>query len=143
MAKDGLKFRKAARRTGASKVGLKVGTNRGPKPVRSASEIPEEQLELPAGYSADGSRMVSLREVLSPDVPTADFPQLAPEQKAALTAERIRRQPKFKLGMVGAGIIDKERAIQEVKAQSDVGRTLIEIEQRTINHLIKKATGKR
>jgi hypothetical protein len=60
---------------------------------------------------------------------------LPPEQKARLTAERIRRQPRYVLAMVGAGLVDQERAIREVESLTDVGRQLIEIEERTINYL--------
>ena len=41
--------------------------------------------------------------------------------------------------MVGAGLVDKDRAIAEVKAQSNVGRVLAEIEQRVINNLVERA----
>ncbi len=105
--------------------------------------IHDERLELPVGISSDGPRMVTLREVRSADAPTVDFLQLSLERKAELTAERIQRQPELILGMVGAGIVDKECTIREVKARLEVGKPLIEIEQRTITHLIKKATNSR
>jgi hypothetical protein len=67
-----------------------------------------------------------------------ELTQLSPEQQAELTAARIQHQPKFQVGMVGVGVVDKERAIAEVKARSDVGRTLIEIENRALRMLIEK-----
>ena len=103
--------------------------------------ISKEQLTLPAGFSADGKKMVPLRDVLAPEKPTLEFFQLTPEQQADITAARIARQRKYKMGMVGGGVIDKERAIAEVKARSDIGRVLVEIEQRTIQMLKKKAEG--
>jgi hypothetical protein len=106
---------------------------------RKSVGIPAWQLKLPAGFSSDGKKMASLKQVLAPEIPTRDFGELAPEQQAILTAERIRRQPRYKMGMVGAGVIDQKRAIAEVKAQTDVGRTLMEIEQRTIRMLKEKA----
>jgi len=41
--------------------------------------------------------------------------------------------------MVGAGTVDKKRALAEVRAQSEVGQLLIEIEQRLISNLIDSA----
>jgi hypothetical protein len=113
------------------------------KPTKAkahAVQIPREQWDYPAGYSADGTRLANLREVVDPKVPTMSLSQLTPEQRAELVAERIARQPKFQLAMVGAGVVDKERAISEVKAQTEVGRALMEIEQNAINLLVRAAT---
>ncbi len=41
--------------------------------------------------------------------------------------------------MIGAGIIDKERAIAEVEAQSSVGQVFIETQQYLIKKLIDEA----
>ena len=44
--------------------------------------------------------------------------------------------------MVGGGIVDKQRAIEEVKAQTDIGMVLTEIEQRTIENLLEEVATK-
>jgi len=41
--------------------------------------------------------------------------------------------------MLGAGLIDQKRAMAEVKAQTSIGRALMEIEQRVINHQVKQS----
>ena len=83
--------------------------------------------------------MVTLREFVknktSLHVPLSS---LSYTQKAKITAERIRREPEVKLAMVGAGVIDKERAIAEVESQTPVGQALIEAEQYVIQKLIKE-----
>jgi hypothetical protein len=99
------------------------------------SAIPREQWDMPATYRADGSRMATFRELLDPHVPTISLSQLDRDKLAELVAKRIELQPKYKIMMIGAGAIDKERAITEVRAQTDVGRILTEIEQRTIQLL--------
>ena len=111
--------------------------------ARAFRSVSTKQLRLPAGFSADGTSMVTLADVLSDDVPTRELAQLTLDQQAELTAERIKRQPKYKMGMVGFGVLDKERAIAEVKGQTEVGRTLVEIENRTLRMLIEMAKGKR
>ncbi len=40
--------------------------------------------------------------------------------------------------MVGGGIVDKVRAIEEVKGQTDIGKVLTEIEQRVIQNLLEE-----
>lgn len=110
------------------------------KRERSTS-VPGRQLSLPAGFSADGKTIVSLRDVLSPRTPTLELNQLSLAQQASLTAERIRRQRKYKMGMVGFGVLDKKTAIEQVNAQTPVGRTLVEIENRTLRMLIEKGRG--
>lgn len=104
-------------------------------------QIPQEQYNLPAGYSPDGSQMVTLADIVSTETSAlVSLAEMTPEQRAELVARRIEMQPKFQIAMIGAGIIDKERAIAEVKAQSDVGRMLIEVEQRLLNHLMEQIT---
>ncbi|HJQ23829.1 MAG TPA: hypothetical protein VKA60_07915 [Blastocatellia bacterium] len=94
---------------------------------------------MPASFCADGMQLASLRDVVDPQVPTLTLNELSPEQRADLVANRIAAQKDFRIYMLGAGIIDKERAITEVKSQSKIGRALMEIEQRVINHLVDNA----
>ena len=67
------------------------------------------------------------------------FSELSADQRAALVAKRIAQQPKFQIAMLGAGLLDQKRAMAEVKAQTSIGRALMEIEQRVINHQVAKA----
>src|SRR5438876_3380212 len=82
---------------------------------RTSRALPQKQLEIPAGFHSDGSRAATLREVLDPDVPTLQLTDLTLEQRAKLVAKRLELQPSIELAMVGAGMIDKARAINEVK----------------------------
>ena len=107
------------------------------------AEIPKEQWELPATYSADGDHMILLRDLTDPNVAALSLSQLTPSQRAELVAKRIELQPQFEVVMIGAGMIDKNRAVAEVKAQSDVGRILIEVEQRVLNNLMDQIAQER
>jgi len=107
------------------------------------ASIPEDQWNMPAGYKADRSGMATLKEVADPHVHTTlSFSELTPDQRAELVAKRIEMQPKFNVSMLGIGVIDKDRALAEVRAQSKAGRILTEIEQRLINDLLERAKGK-
>uniref|UniRef100_A0A7C2P0K3 Uncharacterized protein n=1 Tax=Schlesneria paludicola TaxID=360056 RepID=A0A7C2P0K3_9PLAN len=103
-----------------------------------AGQVPPEQLDLPVSIDNTG-KFVTLREVMQPTMAAkaAALTSLTPEKKAELTARRIAAQPKYQMAMVGGGMIDKDRAIEEVKSQSEIGRLLVEIEQRVINHLMQ------
>ena len=99
-------------------------------------KIPAAQYDLPATFGPDGN-MVKLKEVMEPGFGSVmSLASLSPEKRAELTATRIAEQPKFELAMIGGGMIDRARAIQEVQAHSEIGRILIEIEQRLIQNLL-------
>lgn len=102
--------------------------------------IPQEQWELPAAFLPDHSRFATLKEMVDPSVrTTSSLGELTEDQRADLVAKRIEAQPNFSVSLLGIGTIDKPRAIAEVKARSKIGKALIEIEQRVLNDLFKRA----
>lgn len=106
---------------------------------RRTNTLLEKQREMPAGFHSEGSKAATLREVLDPDVPTMQLTDLTLEQRAKLVAKRLELQPSIELAMIGAGMIDKRRAINEVKKKTQVGKLLIEIEHQMIANLIEQA----
>ncbi len=108
-----------------------------------STKLSRPQWKLPAGYSADGKKMATLQEVVDPETPTMNLSQLSDKQRLALVAKRIEMQPDFQIAMLGAGLIDQKRAIQEVKSGTPIGRNLAEIEERLLNHVIETAKKKR
>ena len=109
------------------------------KKSKQAVAIEDRQWKLPASYYAGGKSLATLREVVDPDVPTMSFSELSARQRVDLVAKRIAQQPKFQIAMLGAGLLDQKRAIAEVQGQTSIGRALMEIEQRVINHQVAKA----
>jgi hypothetical protein len=99
------------------------------------AKIPSKQMNLPVTFDTAGNP-VTLAEVKSGHSSVLSFASLSPEMKAELTVKRIESQPKFEVAMVGGGIVDKHRAIQEVEAQTDIGKVLVEIEGRVIQNLL-------
>ena len=100
--------------------------------------IPQEQWDLPASLSADGKRIVTLRELVDERVATMSLQQLSTEQRAKIVAKRIEAQPEFEVGIIGVGVVSKEQAIAEVRAQSEIGQALVEIEQRLLVNLLEE-----
>lgn len=94
---------------------------------------------MPAGFCADGSAQATLREVVDPNVATIQLAELSLEQRADLVAKRLELQAQIDLAMIGAGVIDKSRAITEVKNRTKVGKLLIEIEHQMIRNLIEQS----
>ena len=109
---------------------------------RKNPSFPEKQWAMPAGFRSDDSKVASLREVVDPGVPTKQLSDLTLEQRAELVAKRLALQPSIQLAMVGAGMIDKERALTEVKNKTKVGKLLIEIEHQMIRNLLDQAQKK-
>lgn len=135
--------RKPARKSATKSVAGKSAKKRASATPSAAPPIPDRQWDLPASYCADGNQLATLRDVVDPDVPTMSLSELSPEQRAELVAKRIEAQPNFQIAMIGAGLLDKQRAIAEVKAYSKIGRALVEIEQKMINHQVNKAAGEK
>ena len=100
--------------------------------------INKKQWNMPVSFREDG-KTVTLREFTKGDSVALSLSSLDEDQRAELTAQRIQMQPKFELGMIGGGVVDKDRAIAEVKNKTSVGRTLIKIETRAIQHAIEQA----
>jgi hypothetical protein len=101
--------------------------------------IPKEQWDLPVAFSPDGGKLVSLKEVTRESEPSLSLAQLSGDQRAQLVKARIEAQPKYEIAMLGAGLIDKKRAVNEVENQTKIGRSLVEIEQILINNLLEEA----
>ena len=101
----------------------------------------EDHWSRPVALAPNG-QWLSLREVVEKEPARFSFIQLTPEQQAELVAERIRQRPEYDIGILGLGVLDKKRAINEVQARTPIGCTLIEVEQRMIERLIKRAREK-
>jgi hypothetical protein len=100
-------------------------------------KIPSPEWKRPIGFAADGELM-TLRDAQARSKPLVDFSELSASQQAELVARRIELRKEIKLFMIGAGMIDKARALVEVRSQSKIGQTLIEIEQLVISDLLRR-----
>ena len=109
---------------------------------KAVPRLPRRQLTLPAGYLADGGDVATLRDVLSPRVATIDGGNLSNDDRARLTLLRIDAQRDIEL--VGPGfVLDKARALEEVRQRTPLGEILVAIENRTIEFLRQTAAVQR
>ncbi len=106
--------------------------------IRAAVNIPPEQYNLPVTFDQSGN-ILTLRQMLQADSCALSLSSLEPEKLVELTSKRIAAKPDFEIAMVGAGLVNKARALKEVAAQTDVGRLLVEIEQRVIQRVLNRA----
>jgi hypothetical protein len=110
-------------------------TNQTPRAM--PKPLDEFELNLPAGFTSDGSRMATLREILDPQVATRSLLQLSSDHRFDLAAKRIEMRPDdFELILPGYGTVDKSRAVAEVRARTKIGRYLVEVEETAV----KRAT---
>jgi hypothetical protein len=94
--------------------------------------------DLPAGFTADGSRMATLREILEPSTATRTLAQLSEEHKLDLAAKRLEMAPdNFQVVIPGYGTLGKARAAAEVRDRSRIGRHLAEIQYLAIQRGMK------
>ena len=108
------------------------------KTKSGVTKIPHGQLDMPVTFDATG-KMVTLREVLKPGhAMFASLASLSPEKRIDLTVSRLELQPDLEIGMIGGGLIDRKRAIEEVRAGTDIGRTFVEIEQIVVQNLLEE-----
>jgi hypothetical protein len=103
------------------------------------ARVPEKQWRLPASFSIDGIKLANLKELLDPAVQTLSLALLTPEQRAHLVEARIASQPSFAVTLIGAGEINQQRALAEIRGQTPVGKALIEIEHNLIQSVLRAA----
>jgi len=110
------------------------------KPHRSVITL--EQWDMPVSFDMEG-KPVSLRDYLEGGHRALPFPSLTDDQRADLAAKRIELKPTYEIATIGAGVVTKERALDEIRTRTKLGGTLIEIETRVIVHLIDEASKRR
>jgi hypothetical protein len=101
--------------------------------------ITDEQWKMPVSFDSKG-RPVSLQDYVQSDRDRLSFTALSEDQRTDLAARRIEMLPTYEIATIGAGVVNKERAIDEVRSRSKLGRTLIEIQTRVVTHLIDEAS---
>jgi hypothetical protein len=106
------------------------------------SVIKKVQWDMPVTYDPH-NQPISLRDYVKGDCEALPFSSLSDEQRVALAAKRIELRPDFDCVSVLAGVVSRSRALQEVRAKSELGRRLIEIETRVVLHLIDEAQKRR
>jgi len=111
-----------------------------PSPI-NLKRVPRDQRDLPVGF-APGGRLVSLRDLArgDPDAKRVADPADMPRKRLVeLTIERLKMQPDFRVGVLGKGMVDRDRAIDEVRRQTPLGKTLVDIEKYFIEYIVSTA----
>ena len=110
----------------------------GHPPTHLPPTIPDEEWDLPISFN-DNGEPVSLRDYVGGMTPAIPIANLLPEQRAELTILRLQRRPSYQMAMIGVGLLDQQRALAEVRARSQAGRVVVDIEFRMIRQLIEHA----
>jgi hypothetical protein len=96
----------------------------------------DEELDLPAAIDATNT-ILTLRQVVTHSEPDTVrlLGQITEEdRKQQIVIERIQKRKEYNIGTIASDetIINKEIAIQNVTLGNDLGRDLIDIEQRAV-----------
>jgi hypothetical protein len=105
----------------------------------AASRRSNQSMPNYVGFSIDGRRFASLKEVLDPKIPTRTLADLSEEELVRLAIRRLSGDKNFlRLRMLGvSGVITRSRALREIKAGTIVGRHLLEIEKHYMRHQLE------
>jgi hypothetical protein len=103
------------------------------------SVIKMEQWDMPVSFDAEG-KPISLRDYVAGRRTALSFSALSDDQRTELAAKRIEMEPDYEMASIGAGVVSKERALDEVRTKTKLGRRLAQIETRIVMHLIDEAT---
>jgi hypothetical protein len=103
--------------------------------------IGQDQWKMPVSFDRTG-KLVSLHDYLEGDRNALAFSSLTDDQRVELAATRIQMQPDYSVASIGAGVVTKDRAVEEVRAKTKLGRRLAQIEARVVTHLIDQAKKK-
>jgi hypothetical protein len=103
--------------------------------------IGQDQWKMPVSFDRTG-KLVSLHDYLEGDRNALAFSSLTDDQRVELAATRIQMQPDYGVASIGAGVVTKDRAVEEVRAKTKLGRRLAQIEARVVTHLIDQAKKK-
>lgn len=98
----------------------------------------EKELKLPVSFTRDGKEVTLIDFMTTKRNVSLSLSSLKPSQLAEITIDRIKQKPEVKLMMLGSDVIDKERAIAEIEAQSPIGMVLIEAEQYEIEDTLEE-----
>jgi hypothetical protein len=106
-----------------------------PERLNRPLTIPEDQWELPVGYSING-KLVTLAEYGARPNGVATLASLSSKEKRKLIIARIKLQRSYPTRfMLGVGKVDKETAIKEIERDSPAGKFILESEQKVISML--------
>jgi hypothetical protein len=116
------KARSTAKAKSATKTSLK----------KSAPKRVQLQDRVFAGVHHKSGRVATIREVIASDIPTRTGKELSLDERARLATRRIKENDHFvSMRMLGVqGVIDKKRALEEIKKLSHIGLHLLEIDMR-------------
>lgn len=96
------------------------------------SEALARHMQLPAGVARSSDRILTLAECQQNQDAVVPLAQLSLAQKIALVKARWLAGEWTNIVYGTVGEIDRDRAIRELDAQSDMGLRLMEIELRAI-----------
>jgi hypothetical protein len=108
--------------------------------MKKIAPEPKQNFEAQLGYyvlyDKRNKKFVTLREFLRKRV---NYPYLNSRMKSKIAKERIKQRPWYQNPIYSMGVINQQRAIQEIEKNSKLGKTLIKQEFFTIQFVLEEA----
>jgi hypothetical protein len=107
--------------------------------IKAAKKLAPKRLDFEdrifAGVHHKSGRVATIRQVIASDIPTRTGKELSLDERVRLATRRIRDNKRFvSMMMLGVeGVIDRKRALEEIKKRSHIGLHLLEIDRRHAN----------
>jgi hypothetical protein len=82
-------------------------------------------------------KMVSMAEAMDKPSGVASLATLKKQDQVKLAIERNRREPNFKLGIVGYGTVTKRQLLEHIQAGTSLGKKAVRAEMLYLQHLLE------
>ena len=121
----------------ASKKASKSGAKKMGKARFASMKVSDFAARKQIAITLDGKFILpSQARTASFRLPAASLHTLNEDLQAKLTLERVKRDPKYNLGIIGGGQMSKEEVIANVEARTEFGREVIRAEINYCNQLL-------
>jgi hypothetical protein len=105
----------------------------------SPRPIKPEFWDLPVTFGKKNGQPITLRQFVDGAPDAIPFKSLTHAQRTDLAARRITGQPQYEIALLGTGIYDSKACVKEIRAGSDLGLHLTNIESRVVQYLLNIA----
>ncbi len=93
-------------------------------------------IRKPIAIKPDGNFVMAYDIISHPGLARRSLRRLDMKLQVKLTVERNRIEPRYKLGIIGKGVMTRREVIEQIRARTPFGRTVIAAEMNYCNELM-------
>jgi hypothetical protein len=99
-------------------------------------EFKDYAAEKPVSLTAAGEFLTASEVVAQPSLSLTSLVALDTDLQVKLAVERYALEPDFALGIIGAGLVTRDEAIDHIKRQDEFGQLALQVEMGYLNNLL-------